>query len=90
MALLNSLIDFDPIIDKLWTKFEPWLNTKFDEWLPKVMKAALVGAVKGGGQIVVDGTDKVTDIIPGEIDDAIVDPLVRQGMDFLNGILGRR
>lgn len=89
MAFLNQWIDFDPIIDKLWLKFEPWLNAKFDEWLPKVMKAALVGAVKGGGQIVVDGTDKVTDIIPGEIDDAIVDPLVQQGIDFLNSILGR-
>lgn len=90
MAFLNQFIDFDPIIDKLWLKFEPWLAAKFEEWLPQVMKAALVGAVKGGGQIVIDGTDKVTDIIPGEIDDAIVDPLVQQGIDFLNDILGRR
>jgi hypothetical protein len=78
------------IVDKLWELLWPKIEAKFDEWLPKVMKAALVGAVKGGGEIVVDGTDRVTNIIPGEMDDAIVDPLVRQGMDFLNSILGRQ
>lgn len=89
----------------IWDQLQPWLQTKweevkpevfriireqFDEWMPQVMKAALVGAVKGGGEIVVDGTDRVTNIIPGEIDDAIIDPLVKQGMDFLETILGQR
>jgi hypothetical protein len=88
----------------IWNQLQPWLDAKwqevkpkifdmireqFDEWMPKVMKAALVGAVKGGGEVVVDGTDRVTNIIPGQMDDDIIDPLVKQGMDFLNSILGQ-
>ena len=87
-ALLAALAG--KLFELLWPKLEKLISDKLSEWLPAVMKAALVGAVKGGGSVVVDSTDKVTDIVPGELDDKIVDPLVKQGVDFLNDILGRR
>lgn len=81
------------IADKLFALLAPkvvkLIEEKFDEWLPKIMKAIIVGTAQAAGQITVNTTDKVTDIIPGNVDDAVIDPIVRQGMDWLNGILGR-
>lgn len=37
MALLNQFIDFNPIIDKLWEKFEPKIDTQLDELREQVV-----------------------------------------------------
>jgi hypothetical protein len=47
MALLNQFIDFDPIIDKLWEKFEP----KVDELSDKVL--ALVPTIGAAAAVAV-------------------------------------
>lgn len=72
----------------LWPKISAKLDEKFDEWLPKIMKAAVVGISTAAGQLTVNTADKVTDIIPGELDDRIIDPIVQQGMDFLRNTFG--
>jgi D-aminopeptidase len=92
----------------IWKHLEPWLNKKWEEvkpkiiefikaefqkWMPQIIKAALVGAVKGGGRVVVNAEDKMTDLFPGKLDDAVLDPIVdglvndftRPITDFISG-----
>lgn len=93
------------LVELLWPKFQQLAQEKFDEfapqilrmvetkleeWLPKILKTIIVGVAQAAGQITVNATDRVTDIIPGPVDDAIIDPIVQTGMDLLNDILGRR
>jgi hypothetical protein len=95
---------WDAIGNRIWQSLQPWLESKwvevkpkvlefikdqFDEWIPVIMKTIVVGVAQSAGQLVVNAEDKVTDIVPGPVDDAIIDPIVQNGMDWLNKILGR-
>ena len=73
----------------IWNFLEPKIEAKFNEWLPKFIKAILLGVSQAAGQLAINTEDKITDILPGQIDDEILDPLVARGMEFLNGILGK-
>lgn len=75
-------------LEKLWPKLQQLISNKLDEWLPKIMKAAVVGVSQAAGQLAVNTTDKITDIIPTDLDDRIIDPIVQQGMDYLHKTFG--
>lgn len=91
----------EPWLEKKWKEVEPkifvFIKEQFQEWMPKILKAALVGGVKGGGRVVVDAEDKITDFIPGKLDDAVLDPIVNDLVndvtkpitDFINNFGGR-
>jgi hypothetical protein len=83
---------------KVWTYLEPWLEKKweevkpkffefvsdrFEEWMPKLIKAVIIGMANAGGQLFVNTTDKVTEAIPGPVDDFVVDQLVERSRDAL-------
>lgn len=69
-----------PWLEKKWEEIKPkileFIKDEFQKWMPQIIKAALIGAVKGGGRVVIDAEDKITNIIPGKLDDAILDPIV--------------
>lgn len=96
LATIAGLIwdRLEPFLIAKWKEVEPklfaWLDRKWDEFAPKILKTILVGLANGAGQLTVSATDKVTDIIPGPVDDAIIDPIVERGVqqlkDFFPGI----
>jgi hypothetical protein len=48
MALLNNLIDFNPIVDALWTKFEPKIDEQLDKLREQVVALMpMIGAAAG-------------------------------------------
>lgn len=87
----------EPFLLAKWKEVEPklevWVKDKFDEWAPRILKTILVGMAQAGGQLVINSTDKVTDFIPGKVDDDVIDPMVRNGMQqlerWLPGVFNR-
>lgn len=87
----------------IWNQMQPWLDAKweevkpkvfqiireqFEEWMPKVLKTVLVGTAQATAHIAVEGADRVTDAIPGQLDDDILDPIVEQGVQKLRDLFG--
>lgn len=79
-------------------EFFAFLKTEFDahkaeimaeikSWLPIIIKAVAVAMARSAGQVVVNTTDKVTDIIPGHVDDSIIDPIVRDTMGAIGDLI---
>lgn len=71
------------LIDLIGKELEKWIPKIVDiigqeltKWLPKIIQTVVVSMSQAAGQLVVNTTDKVTDIIPTQIDDAILDPIV--------------
>lgn len=91
--------------ERIWDFLLPWLEAKwkevkpeilklikdqFDEWMPKIAKTALLGAAKGGGKFVTDAEDKITDFIPGTLDDKLLDPAANKIVnDVVGGIINQ-
>lgn len=61
MALLNQFIDFNPIIDKLWEKFEPKIDTQLALLREQVIALLPVVGAAAAKAIV----DKFPDLIRG-------------------------
>jgi hypothetical protein len=82
-----------PWLEKKWAEVEPkilpYIGSLFEQFAPKILKTILVGISTAAGQLTIDTTDKITKIIPGPVDDAIVDHFVDQGRKVL-GDLGIR
>jgi hypothetical protein len=92
----------DTIGNAIWTNLEPRVNKLLDdtvaliqaelaEQVPVLVKAAVEAGVKAGTELASNGVDKITDLIPGQLEDQIIDPLVKGILgDFLNNLgLGR-
>lgn len=57
------------------------------EHMPAIIDALVKAAATGGAAAVTSGADKVTDMIPGDLDDKILDPLVSGiAADFLKNL----
>lgn len=92
----------DTIGNAIWAKLEPRVNKLLDdtvaliqreiaEQVPVIVQAAVAAGVKAGTELAASGVDKVTDLIPGQLDDQIIDPLVKGILgDFLNNLGIRR
>jgi hypothetical protein len=76
----SSLETWGPKIGKI-------IDTNLADWLPKFIKAIIIGTSQAVRSIAVDSEDKLTDMIPGEMDDAILDPIVKRISDTI-GKLG--
>ena len=68
-GLLNQFIDFDPIIDKLWEKFEPKLDEQMNKAREEIVKAAVLAVTQTAGQLL----NKTAVAIPGKFDDWVID-----------------
>lgn len=91
IAVLIKVFQSKPVQDKLaeWkTDILAFIRAEFTSWLPTFLKAIAVGMVQSAGQVVVNTEDRITDIIPGPIDDAVIDPMVERGLDVLGGLIG--
>lgn len=71
---------------KLGVMVEENLDAKMAEWLPKIIKAVIIATTQAVRHIAVDSGDKLTDLIPGTVDDAVFDPLVKNVSDILGKI----
>jgi hypothetical protein len=52
------------------------------------VKTIVASIAQSAGQFVVNTEDKITDIIPGDIDDKILDPIVTNTLDRLGDLIG--
>ncbi|MCV7434798.1 hypothetical protein H7K31_24700 [Mycolicibacterium bacteremicum] len=64
------------------------IQAEIERRFPIVIEAVVVAITKTMGDLTVNGVDKVTDMIPGQLDDQIVDPLVRNIRDEINRRFG--
>lgn len=64
-----------PIVDAITAEFE--------KHTPEIIKAVVAATMTVGTRLAGDQVDTITDLIPGSIDDAVVDPIVRQVLDWL-------
>jgi len=79
----------EPKLEKLITdvidqSLEAWgpkigriIDDNMAEWLPKIIKAIIIATSQAVRGIAVNAEDKLTDMIPGEMDDKIFDTLSR-------------
>ena len=58
--------------------------------IPVIIKAVVIAVAETAGNAAVTGVDKLTDAIPGEIDDEVIDPLVVRARETLRRITGLR
>lgn len=90
-AVWNAML---PWLESKWEEVKPkifeMIGEQFEEWMPKILKTVLVGTAQATAHIAVEGTDRVTDAIPGQLDDAIIDPIVEQGVQKLRDLFGLR
>ena len=78
---------FATIGNAIWAKLEPRVDQLLDdtveliraelaEHVPALVQAAVAAGVKAGTELAAGGIDRVTDLIPGQVDDQIIDPIV--------------
>jgi hypothetical protein len=76
-----------PYIAAQWQELQPkvlaFISEQFTEWMPRIIKATVVAVAQSAGQLTVDTVNKVTDILPGDLDDQILDPIVGAVLDRL-------
>lgn len=88
-AIWNAML---PWLESKWEEVKPkifdMIGKQFEEWMPKILKTVLVGTAQAAGQLTVNTADRVTDWVPGTVDDAIIDPIVEQGVQKLRDLFG--
>jgi hypothetical protein len=70
-------------VEEFKGKIEEFIRAQFTEWFPKLIKATVVSMAQAAGQLTVNTVDKVTDVLPGTLDDRVLDPIVGQAFDAL-------
>jgi len=69
-----------------------WLKSTIENelktWVPIFVKTIVASVAQSAGQFVVNTEDKITDIIPGQIDDQVLDPIVTNTLDKLGDLIG--
>lgn len=95
LGVLIKLYQSEPVqrqLDEWETQLLAWLKTTVQDelksWLPVILKTVITGIAQSAGQLAVNTTDKITDIIPGQVDDQIIDPIVTNALDKLTELTG--
>lgn len=77
----QQLLDrLEPILVEAVTKS---VRAEINEQTPRIIRAVVAAVAETAGQLSVDTVDKVTDIIPGDLDDQVFDSLVGSVLDRL-------
>ncbi|WP_100461219.1 hypothetical protein [Mycobacteroides abscessus] len=64
---------------------DPIRNAVVDEirqQIPVIIKAVVIAIAETVGNTAISGVDKITDAIPGDADDRIIDPLVARAAEM--------
>jgi len=64
------------------------VKAAFKEWMPIVITALVKALAESSRELVEKGADVITDAIPGELDDQLVDAVLPKVMGYLEGIFG--
>lgn len=76
--------------DKLLELVADKIQAEIEKRLPLIIEAVVLAVTKTMGDLTVQGVDKITDMVPGTVDDQIIDPLVRNVRDEINRRFGIR
>lgn len=76
--------------DKLLELVADKIQAEIERRLPLIIEAVVLAVTKTMGDLTVQGVDQLTDMVPGQVDDQIVDPLVRNVRDEINRRFGIR
>jgi hypothetical protein len=90
-AVLLKLFQSKPVQDKLaeWkTDIIAFIRAELTAWIPIFVKTIVTSVAQSAGQLVVNTEDKITDIIPGDLDDKVLDPIVTNTLDRLGDLIG--
>lgn len=90
--IINEIKEVVPILgDAVKAEVPELTNAVSDELqkqMPIIIHAVVVAITTTLSEAAVRGVDKITDLVPGQMDDNFIDPLVQQISDRLGGILG--
>jgi hypothetical protein len=73
---------------ELIEKVKAFIREQFAQWMPALIKSTVVAVAQSAGQLTVNTVDKVTDIIPGDLDDQFLDPFVSRAFDEIEKLVG--
>lgn len=62
---------------ELLTEVSDRIETEINKRLPVIIEAVVVAVTRTMGELAVTGVDRLTDRIPGQLDDQIIDPIAR-------------
>ncbi|MCV7210518.1 hypothetical protein H7J75_17795 [Mycolicibacterium canariasense] len=72
--------------DELLTEVTDTIKKEIREHLPAIIEAVVKAVAETSAHLATDGVDKLTDVIPGDLDDKVIDPIVT---NVLGSILNR-
>lgn len=81
-------VKLEPRVDRLLNEATELIRKELAEQIPILVKAAVEAGVKAGTDLANDGVDKLTNAIPGTLDDQIIDPIAKRITDELRKALG--
>lgn len=64
------------------------IQSEIEKRMPMLVEACVVAITKTMGELAVNGVDRLTDMMPGTLDDQIVDPLARNILDEIKKRFG--
>jgi hypothetical protein len=64
------------------------IQAEIEKRLPVIIEAVVVAVTKTMGDLAVNGADRITDMVPGTLDDQIIDPLVRNVVEEIRQRFG--
>lgn len=79
----------DLMVPPLKQAVEAEIRAQMDKFLPMIVRVVVQAVTESALKLSADGADKITDIIPGKLDDQIIDPLVRDIIGKLSQVFGR-
>jgi hypothetical protein len=62
------------------------VQAEIEKRIPALTAALVTAVTQAAGNAIVRGEDKVTDMIPGTLDDAVLDPIVKNAMDIFTNL----
>lgn len=95
IALAAALIrELTPILvkavtdeaSKILPEITSAIGSEFAKNIPVLVEAAVRAVASGFANFAITTEDKVTDIIPGTLDDEIIDPIVKSVLGALGGL----
>lgn len=78
---MDSILE--KIVGKLWALMKKQLKEEFDEQKSEIATVVVTTMIEVAGQLTVNTVDKVTEIIPGKVDDWVVDQIKNSVRDRL-------
>lgn len=82
-AWLNDLLG-RVLLPRLREAVEKEIGSQMDKYLPLLIHAVVQAITESAIKLSAEGADRLTDAIPGTLDDQVIDPLVKSILDKLS------